>query len=242
MSAIRGLARATRRGLFGNRIPAKTWESTLERFQRARDALAKTCLALDEVAPALHDRATYQAWQSVYDAAMNQARVMDGTARGIVAASTVANGLDSLPGFQGMNAFASLGLDAIGAPVTVAGLSHLTAGAWGIVNRAKIFFERSPFPANGLAGAFEAWGSFGGDVWEMLHPGQVQREYEAVGKTAPSKIEIVTGAAYDAARDAREGASENFEKLLKLAKWTAILAGVGVAGIYLAPVIRKVTK
>lgn len=37
--------------------------------------------------------------------------------------------------------------------------------------------------------------SFGARAWEFLHPGEVQKEYEAVGATPPSQWEVMRDAA-----------------------------------------------
>jgi len=45
-------------------------------------------------------------------------------------------------------------------------------------------------------------GTFGGDLFELLHPGTVQAEDVAIGQAAPTTAEIVSGAASDAAHQA----------------------------------------
>lgn len=62
----------------------------------------------------------------------------------------------------------------------------------------------------GGVGDYTPWGRIGGDIWEFLHPTQVQAEYRAVGKEAPSVAEIMTGAAADIGERAAEGAAEAF--------------------------------
>ena len=42
-------------------------------------------------------------------------------------------------------------------------------------------------------GDFDPAETIGGDIWEFLHPGQVQDEYSAVGKEPPTITEIMSG-------------------------------------------------
>jgi hypothetical protein len=52
--------------------------------------------------------------------------------------------------------------------------------------------------------SFTPMGTLGGDIWEWWHAETVQREYEAVGKEAPSIEDIESGAREDAVRAAGE--------------------------------------
>lgn len=83
--------------------------------------------------------------------------------------------------------------------------------------------------------------SAGAALWEFTHPGQVQAEYEAVGKTPPSYGEIWEGAAQDVTTAARESFSNAGEAALvavDLAKFAAIAAGI-VLVLYLLDKRRK---
>lgn len=59
-------------------------------------------------------------------------------------------------------------------------------------------------------------GTFGGDLFELFHPGTVQAEDIAIGQTPPTTAEIVSGAASDAASQAAAGITA---ATADLAKW-----------------------
>ena len=54
------------------------------------------------------------------------------------------------------------------------------------------------------AGAESTTPDIGASMWEFFHPGQVQSEYEAAGKTVPSAVDIMGEALDTAAQKAAE--------------------------------------
>lgn len=84
------------------------------------------------------------------------------------------------------------------------------------------------------------WLLDGGALWEILHPGQVQDEYRAVGaQTIPTVAEIESAAinrAIDTARADTQGAGDSLKTLLKLGAVIVIgIAVIEVAGKIPAP-------
>jgi hypothetical protein len=189
-------------------------------FQSAREELTRAALALCESPPSPEDTNQYAAWESMCDAINRQIEIMDGTARGILAASDIANGIgDFFPGFEGVSVAGALGLAGLAAPVTLMTLRALTQNARGTLAR-----------ATGL-GQYAPWGRVGGDVWEWIHAGQVQKEYEAVGKTAPTIEEIREGALTDIGERVAEGAQSVFSG----AKTIMIAAAVIAVAVFVMP-------
>lgn len=78
--------------------------------------------------------------------------------------------------------------------------------------------------------------SVGASIWEFLHPGTVQREFEAVGKSVPGYGEIWESAADDAITAARETAGNVAESAQAAAAGAMSVARYALigAGIYLA--------
>jgi len=238
MPTLKTLARQTRRGLFGNLVSSSAWESALADFQAARNELTRTLIQLSELCDSAEDPALI----AIYDAVERQIMIMDGSARTILTASHIANGVeDFFPGFNGVNVAAAFGLDRIAAPVTIAMLRSLTSGAKNVIVRANALIA-GPLPIanrtgpSGLEahhglGQYTPWGSIGGDVWEWWHAEKVQREYEAVGKPAPSIEEIESGALTDIGKRVGEGAANVFSGT----KTIMIAAAVIAVAVFVAP-------
>ena len=78
-------------------------------------------------------------------------------------------------------------------------------------------------------GQFSPSESVGAALWEFFNPVQVQEEYRAVGKPAPSVAEIMTGAADAAAVQAGEGVRQAVGGVFTAGKWLIVgLVAVGV--------------
>lgn len=223
MNSVQEIARSTRRGLFGNAVPARSWEAAITDFQNARESLSRTALQLEAVPPDENDRANRAAWESMLDSIHRQMSVMDSTASGILATSAIANGVESFfPGFEGISAAGVFGLNNLAGPVTIATMRAMSQAAHSITNRVHAYVG-APVSREGLSG-FTPWGSLGGDIWELFHAEQVQREYIAVGKEPPSIEEIREGALFDIGERVQEKASAfaNYSR-------TIIVAGAVIA-------------
>lgn len=214
MATIAQVARQTRRGLFGLQgRDAARWRDSITRFQSARAALSRGIQNLDELANGLVDQREIENCYRGRERLAAQAAVMDSTATTIQAASKVM----SLAGLDDVGLFGCLDMNRAAYPATCLALDTISA--------------RSEKLVNGLAGLglFQATETFGGAVWEFLHPGTVQDEFIATGKAPPSQIDIMTGAA----ERMREEAAEGAVSLLGNFKTYAIIAGVvGVLILY----------
>lgn len=90
--------------------------------------------------------------------------------------------------------------------------------------------------------------SIGSALWEMLHPGQVQEEYKAVGKDAPSYSSIVGSAfddamtaAYEGQQQVKEGAQKIAGAAQSLLPWI-VIGAVALAVVFVADKIPKITR
>lgn len=239
MNSVREIAQRTRRGLFGNRAPARAWEAAVADFQDAREKLSRTALELESAPPPPENRANVAAWESMLASINRQMSVMDSTATGILACSNIANGVESFfPGFEGVSACGVLGLDNIAAPATIAMLRGMTGAAHAHVNRINAYLGK-PDARDGLSGLglFQAWEGAGGAIWEWMHPEQVQREFEAVGMPPPSVEEIQEAASERVLERASEGVtragqmvSSTFTGFTTIAIAGAIIAAVVFLG------------
>lgn len=79
--------------------------------------------------------------------------------------------------------------------------------------------------------------STGAAIWEMLHPEQVQREYQAVGQPVPSYGEIYSNALNDAISAARESASNVGEAAQAAAEGAVKVGSFAMIAIALAAVV-----
>jgi hypothetical protein len=200
-------------------------------FQVVREELTRAAFELCESPPSPEDPHQYAAWENACAAINRQIEIMDGTARGILAASDIAHGIgEFFPGFEGVSVAGALGLAGIAAPISVTALTFVTHNAQAALNRAHAALGRSAPPSNGL-GQYAPWGRIGGDVWEWIHAGQVREEYEAVGRTAPTIEEIREGALTDIGERVSEGAGEIFSG----AKTVMIAAAVIAVAVFVAP-------
>lgn len=88
--------------------------------------------------------------------------------------------------------------------------------------------------------------SIGAALWEMLHPGQVQEEYQAVGKDAPSYSSIVGSAfddamtaAYEGQQQVKEGATKIAGAAQALLPWI-VIGAVALAVVFVADKIPRI--
>jgi len=209
-TAINRLARKTRTALFGRLAPniRAEWDEALASFQGARDAVGGALIEFDFDLPG--DSTLKRDLIALSDE-------MDATASAIQETSSFGGGVPA------RSLFTLSGIGFLAAPLTIFALDRLTARADQLLNRLPAI-PGSPALA-GLGESYTPWGSFGGDMWEWWHAETVQKEYEAVGKTAPPIEEIESGALQDAARDAREGAlniAAGFSKTLVLVAVIAV--------------------
>jgi hypothetical protein len=76
--------------------------------------------------------------------------------------------------------------------------------------------------------------TFGAALWAFFHPGQVQKEYVAVGKPPPTVDEIMSSAVTDMETHAGKGVAD----MIATGKW--LMLGLGVlAAVY---VVRELTR
>jgi len=212
-TAINRLAQKTRTALFGRLAPniRAEWDEALASFQGARDAVGGALIELNQFP------ADVPAVRTLARDLSALSREMDATASAIQETSSFGGGVPA------RSLFTLSGIGFLAAPLTIFALDRLTARADQLLNRLPAV-PGSPALA-GLGESYTPWGSFGGDMWEWWHADTVQREYEAVGKTAPPIEEIESGALQDAARDAREGAlniAAGFSKTLVLVAVIAV--------------------
>lgn len=220
MPSIQAIARETRRGLFGTGAPARAWNAAIADFQRAREELTRAALELQDNPPDPDDSARVAAWDQAVEAVNRQITLMDGAASGLLTASNIANGLgDCFPGFHGASVAGAFGLGFVAAPAAIALLRAMSVNAWNTVDRVRGVAG----PSTGL-GQYAPWGRVGGDVWEWIHAGQVQQEYEAVGKVAPTIDEIREGAATDIGERVTEGVQNIFSGIKTVAIAGAVIA------------------
>ena len=211
-TAINRLARKTRTALFGRLAPniRAEWDEALASFQGARDAVGGALIEFDFDLPG--DSTLKRDLIALSDE-------MDATASAIQETSSFGGGVPA------RSLFTLSGIGFLAAPLTIFALDRLTARTDQLLNRLPAVPSLPALAGVNLGESYTPWGSFGGDVWEWWHAETVQKEYEAVGKTAPPIEEIESGALQDAARDAREGAlniAAGFSKTLVLVAVIAV--------------------
>lgn len=208
-TAVNRMARKTRTALFGRLAPniRAEWDDALASFQGARDAVGS---ALTEPATDFPEHAALKRDLTALS------REMDLTAGAIQETAAFGNGVPA------RSLFTLSGIGFLAAPLTIFALDRLTARADQLLNRLPA--DDAGPTLSGLGESYTPWGSFGGDMWEWWNADRVQREYEAVGKSAPPIEEIESGALQDAARDAREGAKNIAAGLSKTLMLVAVIA------------------
>lgn len=210
MATLAQVARRTRRGLFGLQgKDAARWNDAIARFQASRIALTQALGLIDEAAAAVTDPRDLDTLYRQREVISQHASIMDATARALESVSSVMH----LSGLDNIGLFGCVNAPRLAYPAACATLNSMSATAQRL---------------SGL-GIFEPMGNFGGDIWELLHPGQVQQEYISVGKEPPSQAEIISGAASDALERAGEGA---VSMIGSFKSYAVIAAFIGLGVLY----------